>query len=277
MFLSWRIGRPFGINLFVHWTFWLLPLWVLLTFHPDASPLSLPLQLGLIFALFSCVVLHELGHALTARRFGIQTHRIVLTPIGGMAQFDQPIRGPWPEFCIALAGPLVNLALAAGFAAVLFAGSLIVPGLTEATSGVFVFLLLLMNLVMAVFNLLPAFPMDGGRVLRALLAGVVGPLRATRAAVLVGTFVALAAGVAGLLWLHSPWALVIAAFVIWTGHAELAALEAEERRRAAYQEEEIIPTVIPVRSTAGWPSALQPVTVYIWDAQHARWVPETKG
>jgi Zn-dependent protease len=262
MFPSWRLGRPFGINLFVHWTFWLLPLWVFFTAHPENDVLPLALQLGVIFALFGCVVLHELGHSLTARSFGIATERIVLTPIGGMAQFSHPIRGPWPEFCIALAGPLVNFGLAAGIGCFYYVVAALWSGWAASALGVFVFTLLVLNLVMGVFNLLPAFPMDGGRVLRSLLAGPLGHLQATRVAVTVGSVVAVVAGVLGATLLHTPWPLVIAAFVLWNGHAELAHLE----REAA------IPSVVPVRSTVAWPAPAGRVTVYLWDPQLGRWV-----
>jgi Zn-dependent protease len=278
MFPSWRIGRPFGINLFIHWTFWLLPLWIVLSAPAagaaaESNIFPLGLQLALVGALFTCVVLHELGHALSARGFGIETHSIVLTPIGGVARFEQPIRTPWQEFCIALAGPLVNLVIAAVLGGLYFAATSVQPAWRGTRGGDIIFVLLLLNLVMAVFNLLPAFPMDGGRVLRALLTPPLGRLAATRIAVTVGSIVILLVALGWAVYVGSLWTLAIAAFVLWTGQRELADLETQERQRTAYQDE-ITPTVMPVRSTVAWPGPSAPVTVYVWDAQQRRWVRE---
>src|SRR5947209_4818201 len=121
MFPSMRIAKVAGINLFIHWTFWLLPLWVVLVFH-DSDVMSLGKHLALIAALFGCIVLHEFGHALTARHFGIQTRSITLSPLGGIAQLERMSHEPWEEFCIAIAGPLVNVAIAGVLGAGLCAG-----------------------------------------------------------------------------------------------------------------------------------------------------------
>src|SRR4051794_40896739 len=110
MLASWKVAKLFGIDLLVHWTFWLLPLWIIFT--GDGQMFSLTMHLMLIGAVFACVVLHELGHALTAREFGIETQRIILTPLGGIAQLERMSKKPWEEFCIAVAGPLVNVAIA---------------------------------------------------------------------------------------------------------------------------------------------------------------------
>jgi Zn-dependent protease len=267
MFPSWRIGRPFGINLFVHWTFWLLPIWVLLTARPGPGEPPVLVQLGLVLALFVCVVLHELGHAVAARGFGIPTRRILLTPIGGIAQFTQLIRTPWAEFVIAGAGPLVNVVIALVLGALTGGLALVWPAWPHTGPGSFVTMLVVLNVMMALFNLLPAFPMDGGRVLRAILSHYLGPVRATRAAVATGTIVAVLLGAAGVVYLQSPWPIVIAAFVIWTGHRELAGIEAEERQRV----EEARPLVMPLRSTFHWPGAGAP-SVFVWDAERGRWV-----
>ena len=106
--MSLKIGRFFGINLFIHWSFWLLPLWVIFTHirEPDAG--SVALHLALLGALFGCVVLHEYGHALTARLFGIATRDVTLYPIGGVARLERISERPAEEFCIAIAGPLVG-------------------------------------------------------------------------------------------------------------------------------------------------------------------------
>src|SRR5437773_2721796 len=99
MFASWRIARILGIDLFIHWTFWLLPVWVLFN-HDESSMFPLWIHMTLIACLFACVVLHEFGHALTAREFGIGTRSITLSPLGGLAQLERMSHQPWEEFCI---------------------------------------------------------------------------------------------------------------------------------------------------------------------------------
>src|SRR5271157_5987977 len=154
MRMSWKLGRVAGIDLFLHPTF-------LLSLLPGMTGNLSPL---LIVALFGCVVLHELGHALMARRFGIETLDITLYPIGGVARLERMPRAPGAELLIALAGPAVNFGIAALLLAVLALGSAVVE--TSVPVGGFLGELLIANLVLGLFNLLPAFPMDGGRVLR---------------------------------------------------------------------------------------------------------------
>src|SRR6266568_5018754 len=123
MFRSIKIGKPFGIPLFVHCTFWLLPLWAVLA-HGGTAPLFL---LVLLCALFTCVVLHELGHALAARAFGIRTRDITLYPIGGVARLERMSEKPVEELTIAVAGPAVNVVLAGAFALITAAATLLSP------------------------------------------------------------------------------------------------------------------------------------------------------
>src|SRR5262249_39093541 len=108
---AWKIGKAYSINIYVHWTMLLLPLWILFTNVGSAAVLAL----ALTASLFGGVVLHELGHALAARHFGIRTRDITLYPIGGVARLESVGHRPWEEFCIAIAGPAVNVALAIGF------------------------------------------------------------------------------------------------------------------------------------------------------------------
>jgi Zn-dependent protease len=176
-------------------------------------------RLPLVLATFGCVLLHELGHALAARRFGIGTSDITLYPIGGVARLTRMPRAPGVELLIALAGPAVNLAIAAG----------LYP-LARVTGG-FPADLLAVNLVLALFNLIPAFPMDGGRVLRALMGGWVGRARATSFAATVGRMLAVGFGVYSLLsW--APFQAALAAFIYLAAGAEEAGVLADERRRA---------------------------------------------
>ena len=233
MFGSLKLGKLFGIDLFLHGTFWLLPLFVIVTGF--GSPLgSIAFDLLFVFAVFGCVALHEVGHALAAAYYGIRTRHITLYPIGGVASLERMPEKPWQEIVVALAGPAVNVVIAAGLLAGLLAGS-VVPGLTDTAGGdvlgEFVFRVLAANVVLVVFNLLPCFPMDGGRVLRALLATRMSRLRATEVAVNVGTVVAAGFLLAGL---YVPMvSLMVVAVVVWLlGQAELNALRMREAHRA---------------------------------------------
>ncbi|MEM7307961.1 MAG: site-2 protease family protein [Planctomycetota bacterium] len=212
-----RLGRFLGIDVFVHVTLLLL-LGVLAAVQlvgggPPAAAAWTVLSLG---AVFSFVLLHEYGHALAARRYGIATRDITLLPIGGVAQLERMPERPREELVVALAGPAVNLALAL-LAAVGLAATL-VPGVpaVAALRGALAFALLSNGLLFA-FNLLPALPMDGGRVLRALLAMRLGSLRATELAARVGRLFAVGLGVIGLF--ANPVLILIAAFV-WFGAAQ---------------------------------------------------------
>lgn len=219
-----RLGRFAGIEVFLHWTFALLLGWVgWLTWRDSGSLVAVAYGIGLVLGLFFCVLLHEYGHALTARRFGIGTRRITLLPIGGVALLDGMPERPREEVAIALAGPLVNVVIAAFLALWLRLGGAdgngIVPVLLRA------------NLLLAAFNMTPAFPMDGGRVLRALL-WMWKPLpRATWIAALVGRVVAVGFAAYGVVT-RNPVIVLIAIFVWYAGGAEARAVEARERRRA---------------------------------------------
>lgn len=190
---TYTLGRFFGIRVQLHATFLLLLLWIAATTLLDTG--SLPAVVGSVLfvaALFGLVVLHEYGHALTARAFGVSTRQITLYPIGGVAMLERMPDKPREQLLIALAGPAVNFLLA-GLIAVLLSVSGNAALLAEPLTGALSLLALLFwaNVIMGSFNLLPALPMDGGRVLRALLAMRMSPPRATRAAAKVAKFVAL--------------------------------------------------------------------------------------
>jgi Zn-dependent protease len=211
------MGTAFDIGIYVHWTFLLLPIYLILT--AGSSPvLSL---MAFVAAVFGCVVLHELGHALTARRFGIETRDITLYPIGGVARLERMSEQPWEEFWIAIAGPAVNVVIAAMLAVGLFAA----PYLTDFVTPMEVFAehLLIANLMLIGFNLLPAFPMDGGRVLRAILSHRLGRVRATKIAADVATVFAVGMFLIALLGGH-PFLMLGAVFVFFAGRQELAAV-----------------------------------------------------
>jgi Zn-dependent protease/CBS domain-containing protein len=212
---SWRLGRFAGIDVYIHATFLILIGWLLLVhFSSGSSAAETVRGLLFVFALFSCVVLHEYGHALTARRYGVQTRDITLLPIGGVARLERIPREPVQELLVALAGPAVNVAIALllfGAQALLgyeyrgFEGGLLGTGANPLGD------LMHINLVLAVFNLLPAFPMDGGRVLRALLAMKVSRVNATKVAAILGQIMAVGFAILGLM--GNPFLLFIALFI----------------------------------------------------------------
>ena len=225
MFGSWKLGRIAGIPTYVHGTFWLLPLFVLMS--GDV------VDLALVFAVFGCVLLHELGHALAGRYYGIRTADITLYPIGGVARMERMPESPGREIAVALAGPAVNVVIAGGIFLGMLGTNVVLPGSWSAADPFdqFVARLFFANLFLAVFNLLPAIPMDGGRVFRALLSLRLSRLRATEIAVFVGGLVALAFFVLAIYF--SLWTLMILAVAVFLmGKAELA----QVRFAAAQQE-----------------------------------------
>lgn len=220
---STRIGTLAGIDVYVHTTFLMLLAWVAFV-HWQAER-SVGAALGgvaFVLALFGCVVLHEFGHALTARRFGIRTRDITLLPIGGLARLERMPDDPKQELWVALAGPAVNVVIAATLFAVLQATGTLAPLRTlGVASGAFLERLMIVNVVLVVFNMLPAFPMDGGRVLRALLAIRMDYTRATQLAANIGQGMALVFGLIGLF--SNPFLIFIALFV-WIGAGQEAAM-----------------------------------------------------
>jgi len=223
---SWRIGTFFGIGVFLHGTFLLLlSALVLLLFLAGGGLLEVMSGFLFVVLAFLCVVLHEFGHALMARRFGVRTRDITLYPIGGIARLERIPRNPHQEFWIALAGPAVNIAIALVLLMVFGWNQSFVWDLDGRLHGSLPVRLLTVNAVLAAFNLLPAFPMDGGRVLRAYLAERMDYLRATRLAATIGQGMAFLFGFVGLV--HNPMLLFVA-FFVYAGAAEEAnAVQAE--------------------------------------------------
>jgi len=215
---SFPIARIAGTVVKVHVTFLLL-LGVFLVAGGVTAVI-------LILAIFACVLLHEFGHVTMARRFGVRTPDVILLPIGGLARLERMPEEPRQELLIALAGPAVTLALAAIFYAVLRAGGATPPLLPSLTVGGDNLLedLYRINVLLLLFNLIPAFPMDGGRVLRALLATRQGLARATRLAASVGQILAFGLGFAALMT-GNILLLLIAFFVFLGAGSEAAAVE----------------------------------------------------
>jgi Zn-dependent protease len=220
---TFRLGTWLGIQVKIHWSFWILVLVVLMQTGGENTMGVL----AFLAAIFSFVLLHEFGHALAARRFGIQTRDITLLPIGGLARLERMPTNPRQELIIALAGPAVNVALAIAIGT-LIAAQRSLSAVLQADAGGSEMLtrLLLVNVVLVVFNMLPAFPMDGGRVLRSLLAWHIGYLPATIWAVRIGRWMALLMFIASFFWV---WTLALIAAFIWlAGTAELV----DARRRS---------------------------------------------
>jgi Zn-dependent protease/CBS domain-containing protein len=224
----WRLGEWFGIVVYMHATFLLLIGWVALTHFLRGEGLTEALGgIFLILLAFACVVMHEYGHALTARRYGIQTRDITLLPIGGVARLERMPRDPTQELWVALAGPAVNVAIAAALFLLieLFEGA---AAFTDVRfiGGDLLAKLMWWNIAIVLFNLLPAFPMDGGRVLRALLARRMEYARATRVAASVGQMMAFLFGFFGL-FSAQPFLLFIALFVYLGAEAEAQAVQVQ--------------------------------------------------
>ncbi|MBX6312742.1 MAG: site-2 protease family protein [Isosphaeraceae bacterium] len=226
MRMSWKLGRVAGTDLYLHWTFLLLlAYWA--TWGLEWAML--------VSAVFGCVLLHELGHALAARAFGIPTEDITLYPIGGVARLRRLPRAPGAELVIALAGPLVNVLIVGVLVSALWLGGAYDPWSFDSLVTSFVKTLVGYNIVLAVFNLIPAFPMDGGRVLRALLSGWMGRVRATEVAAQVGKVLALAFGLFCFFLGPSYWLqATLAAFIFLAANAELQQVYREERRYRPY-------------------------------------------
>lgn len=213
---SWRLGTIASIGVYVHATFFIIIAWVVFIYWNQGKGFWATLD-GVVFvlAIFGCVVLHELGHALTARKYGIQTKDITLLPIGGVARLERMPDDPHQELWVALMGPAVNVVISAGLYLWLsFTAALAPLEQLGVVTGPFLERLMVVNIFLAVFNMLPAFPMDGGRVLRALLAIRMDYTRATQIAASWGQAMALLFGFLGVL--YNPFLIFIALFV-WIG------------------------------------------------------------
>ncbi|WP_236975112.1 site-2 protease family protein [Membranihabitans maritimus] len=235
---SLYLGQYFGIPVKVHWSFVLLLLYVVYT-GQNMGMSNLAIINSAIFTLliFFCVVLHEFGHALSARNYGVKTQDILITPIGGLARLERLPENPWQEMVVAIAGPAVNLVIAIIIAAALyFSGHGFLPqGTSELTYfeyySNFPILLLMLNLLLLVFNLIPAFPMDGGRILRATIALFKGREKGTLIASWVGRILAGGFLVYGIYTNHLGL-IFIGVFVFFAARSEYRSVAIEERLRS---------------------------------------------
>jgi Zn-dependent protease/predicted transcriptional regulator len=248
---AFKLFTWLNIPVRLHWTFGLIFVYIYYEWEQQGAPLSeLPWLFVLVMAMFFCVLLHEYGHALAGRRYGIGTRDIVLTPIGGIARLERMPDKPVQEFVVAIAGPVVNIVIA-GLLYVLF--TLFLPSewqalqsgeeimvVTDDISGDVVeqfpmqissfiktlHTLLFVNIGLALFNLLPIFPMDGGRILRALLSMKMGRPGSTRIAAGIGQLVALAGG-AYALWSGHYQLLILAIFIFFAARTENSMVQLE--------------------------------------------------
>ena len=224
---SWRFFRVAGIDIYLHWTFLLLIGWIFVSQLAAGSAWGAAwLNVVFVMALFGCVLLHELGHALAAKMYGVPTKDITLLPIGGVARLDRIPERPLHEFVIAIAGPLVNLAIAAAVFLTLLITNAIEWWIGELSTGHFWQDLMWANIGLVLFNMIPAFPMDGGRILRAALASRLEYRQATRIAAGVGQVMAILFALTGLFVLSNPLLLLVAIFVYLGASAESQAVDA---------------------------------------------------
>ncbi len=239
-------GSYAGIEVFIHWSFWIIIAWIFMLHFQMGHGWSEGLR-GVVFilALFGCVVLHEFGHALTAKSYGIPTHNITLYPIGGVASLDKMPDKPGQELAVALAGPAVNVVIAGGLYLWLKATGGLMPlsEMDHMSGGNFWFNLMAANVILAAFNLIPAFPMDGGRVLRALLAYRMEKLKATNIAARVGQFMAI---IFVFLGFFTNFWLVFIGFFIYLGAGGEIAHERQKTSLRGFKVKDVMLTRLPV-------------------------------
>ena len=254
MLRSLRIASVAGIGIYLHWTFLTVTAIALgvAVSRLDTDPWALRL-VAFYGVIFLCVLLHELGHALAAKRYGIRTSRITLLPIGGLAQLESPPKTPQSELVIALAGPAVNVVIAT-----LIAGGVgVAAGATELvnpstiTTG-FLRDIAVANTALILFNMIPAFPMDGGRVFRALLSMVSNQRRATRIASSLGKLMAVGFAVVGLFIIPNPILVFVGVFIFLAAGAEnrFSELQAQTENRRVSEAMTEWATTIDLNSTA---------------------------
>lgn len=234
MFSTLKLGRIFGIETYIHWSFWILLLWIVLQALGQGGLAAAVSATGFVMAIFFCVYLHELGHAMTARQYGIQTLDISILPIGGLARLERMPKSPIAEFWIAIAGPAVNVVIALVLAS-LFGIKVVIANMQNADilSHSLLLQLVAINVSLAVFNMFPALPMDGGRILRSLLQLRMSRLRATEVAARVSRYLAGVLIIAG--FIYGFHLVLIGVFVLIAGFQELMMARVEHLREQGMQ------------------------------------------
>ncbi|TVQ60804.1 MAG: site-2 protease family protein [Phycisphaerales bacterium] len=245
---SLKLGSVRGIGVYVHWTFLLLiPFVAAIQYQPDLAHAEQFMRLlhGLVFvlAIFACVLLHEFGHALTAQRVGVGTRDITLLPIGGIARLERIPNNPRHEFYITIMGPMVNVVIAAVLLGAILLARVNPFDVEGLSGGNFFARLMWVNVILVVFNMLPAFPMDGGRILRSVLAMRLEYAQATEIAARVGQAMAILFGVLGLL-AGNVLLMLIAVFVFLGAEAESQAAKMRSSFRGLNASDAMMTNVI---------------------------------
>ena len=227
---SLYLGRFANIKVFVHWTFLILLAYIIfIGISAGHNATQIGWHLLFVLTIFVCVILHEFGHALTGRHFGFKTKDIVLLPIGGLARFEKLPENPRQEFLVAIAGPAVNFIIAAIIFVIIrpsvhFIMNLDISSINAAN---FFTLLWMVNLMLGLFNLIPAFPMDGGRIFRAFLSMFQPRNKATRIATLIGQLLAIVFVFGGIL--YNPFLILIGIFIFISGSSESTLVDTQTR------------------------------------------------
>jgi Zn-dependent protease len=220
------LGRYFGTEVQIHWTFFLLIAWIILSeVFSGGSVDRILFNCQFIIAVMFCVLIHEIGHALAAKRFGIKTEKMVLLPIGGISTTDKTIESPKKEFLITIAGPMVNVIIAVILYFTIPVSDYIYydlgeyfTALSDFTVRTFLFFLFIVNVALVVFNMIPAFPLDGGRIFRAVLDLQLNRVRATSVTTITGNIIALIFLLIGLLF--NPILVFLALFLFIGSYSE---------------------------------------------------------
>ena len=222
---SLKLASIFGIEVRIHITFLLFLVWIWFINYQVGGVTGAVQGVLLILGLFACVLLHEFGHAFAARGFGIRTPDITLLPIGGVARLNRIPEKPWQELVVAIAGPLVNVVIIVVLILVMQTSAAIdQPEDLESPAFGFLDKIVYVNKMLVLFNLIPAFPMDGGRILRALLAMAMPYVRATQIAAWIGQGLAVVFGIFGIFF--NPWLIFIAYFIFVGARQEAAMVRA---------------------------------------------------
>ncbi|TVR76713.1 MAG: site-2 protease family protein [Chitinophagaceae bacterium] len=269
---SLSLGKPFGIAVFVHWTFLILIAWIVYMNVQQGQGIEETLAaIVFVLAIFACVTFHEYGHALAARRYGIQTKHITLLPIGGVASLEEMPENPKQELVVAIAGPLVNVVIALIlFLGLYFTGNLYFDAeqieLGYLNFQNFFLGLMAVNIILVVFNMIPAFPMDGGRVFRALLTFKMGRIKATNIAALLGQITAFFFVILGLF--YNPFMIFIGIFVFLGAQAEANQVKTKGLLQD-YTVREIMMTKLPIVQTS---QTISEVVKIILDGQDKEFI-----
>ena len=255
---SLKLGRLWGVDVYLHYTFLVFLVLVGLDSRLQTGRWAAALPgVSMFLGVFVCVLLHEYGHAMAARRYGVVTRDITLLPMGGVARLDRIPEAPLQQLVIALAGPLVNVVIAGGLGLGLHLSDEMPRSVGELESAGFFPRLLLINAGLVAFNLLPAFPMDGGRVLRALLALWVDPVRATRISAVVGRVMAVLF-IGAAFRMSSPMLGIIGVFVWMEAGGEAISMEMRAAmgdatvRRVMLRRFRVLAPEDPLSKVAGW-------------------------